>query len=76
MLSNGIVIPSSEGLQEDDPLGAFLFCLALQPVLKEMSRGNLNLQILAYMDDISIIGPQEDSLSAFEFLVTELYGLI
>jgi len=48
----GHVVPSAEGVQQGDPLGPLLFCLALQPVLTSC-RAELRI---GYLDDLSLGG--------------------
>ena len=43
------VIRSEEGPQQGDPLGPFLFCLALRPLLNTLSSD----LVLGYLDDVS-----------------------
>ena len=57
LMFNGKIIPSEEGVQQGDPLGPLLFCLTLQPIIKQLS-SPLNLW---YMDD-GILGGTVDSI--------------
>ena len=49
-------------------LGTLLFCLGLQPILEEASRGLDNLSVSAYVDDITAVGPLEQASVFFERL--------
>jgi hypothetical protein len=60
-------LASVEGVKQGDSLGSFLFCLAIQSALRESCRG-LRCQIIAFVDDASIIGPTADCLTAFKRL--------
>ncbi|CEM37462.1 unnamed protein product [Vitrella brassicaformis CCMP3155] len=46
-------ILSQQGTQQGDPAGPFLFCLALQPVLKAIQASFPRALIQAFMDDIT-----------------------
>ena len=46
-------IPSACGVRQGDPMGPFLFCLAIQPFLEQAST---QVQSLTYMDDIYLVG--------------------
>lgn len=53
---NDITLSSSEGVQQGDPLGPFLFSLTLHPIVKSISsQCSLDLQAW-YLDDGTIIG--------------------
>ena len=51
----GQTIQSATGVRQGDPLGSFLFCLTIQPMLKEV-RDDFNVDVLAIADDILIAG--------------------
>jgi hypothetical protein len=48
-------ITSEEGIQQGDPIGPFLFCLTLHPIIQSLSS---ELKV-AYMDDITLGGQKE-----------------
>ena len=47
------LIASETGVRQGDPMGPFLFCLAIQPALKKASR---LVESFSYMDDIYLVG--------------------
>ncbi|KAK3271532.1 hypothetical protein CYMTET_20126 [Cymbomonas tetramitiformis] len=49
-------VRSAEGTQQGDPLGPFFMAAPLQPVLKEVLRAHPDVYIIAYLDDIHILG--------------------
>ena len=53
---NDHTIISATGMQQGDPLGALLFCLALQPVLEQVT-SELNI---GYLDDVTHGGVVSD----------------
>ena len=50
---------SAAGVQQGDPLGPFLFCLAIHPVLRRIARSVIPM---AYMDDIYLVSRNTDKL--------------
>ena len=50
------IILSQRGTRQGDPLAALLFALVLAPILKEAKRQFPDLDIFAYLDDITIQG--------------------
>ncbi|KAL0225696.1 hypothetical protein P9112_013020 [Eukaryota sp. TZLM1-RC] len=48
---------SSSGVKQGDPLGLFFFCLAIHPLMCELKEKFPEIDIVAYMDDISVIAP-------------------
>jgi hypothetical protein len=69
---NGEVIcQSSTGVRQGDPLGPALFSIALQPILLKLAEAFPNIKILGYMDDTTLLGPQDDLLEALTFIAEE-----
>ncbi|KAL0208862.1 hypothetical protein P9112_011449 [Eukaryota sp. TZLM1-RC] len=48
---------SSSGVKQGDPLGPFFFCLAIHPLMCKLKEKFPEIDIVAYMDDISVIAP-------------------
>jgi len=74
-------IPSTSGTQQGDPLGPFLFALAIHSCITEVlaERGDdptsdlsMRLAVLGYLDDIHIVGPAADVAKAFELFKAKL----
>ena len=62
------VIPSEEGVHQGDPLGPFLFALSIHPVINRLQKKHSNLTILAYLDDIFVVGYSQQ----YESVLTDL----
>ena len=58
-------IQSVEGVQQGDPLGPFLFSLALHSVISKLCVRHPTVLIPCYLDDATIIGPKQDVISAY-----------
>ena len=56
---NSRFISSQEGVQQGDPLGPLLFCLAIHPILTSLSSD----LVVGYLDDITL-GGDEQTLAA------------
>jgi hypothetical protein len=68
------LIQSEEGAQQGDPLGPFMFAMGLQPALVQAKSTLEGLNspgcILAYLDDVVLVGPPEHIQQAFNTLVS------
>ena len=62
------VIPSEEGVYQGDPLGPFLFALSMHSVINRLQKKHSNLTILAYLDDIFVVGYSQQ----YESVLTDL----
>ena len=71
-------LSSSQGVHQGDPLGPALFSAAIQPILSKMSLERSDVVMLAYLDDIYVVGPAntlEQVLCDFKVLLSRI-GLI
>ena len=51
-----VIVWSKEEVHQGDPLGPFLFSAALQPILESLSENYNKLTVLAYLDDLFVVG--------------------
>ena len=54
--SDVVIVRSKEEVDQGDPLGPFLFSAALQPILEPLPEKYNNLIVLAYLDDLFVVG--------------------
>ena len=66
--SSTVVIPSEEGVHQGDPLGPVLFAMAIHPVLTKIQKSHSQVRVLAYLDDVSMLGGAKSVLAAFHDL--------
>ncbi|KAL0219994.1 hypothetical protein P9112_005647 [Eukaryota sp. TZLM1-RC] len=59
LIFDSFTLESSSGVKQGDPLGPLLFCLAIHNIIQMTQQDFPDLRIVAYMDDISIIGSFE-----------------
>ena len=64
-------IPSA-GVQQGDPLGPFLFSLALHPCLKAAAKKCKHGFVVSYLDDAMVAGPKTDVLEAYDCLQSDM----
>ncbi|KAK3275874.1 hypothetical protein CYMTET_16023 [Cymbomonas tetramitiformis] len=62
-------VESAEGAQQGDPLGPFFTAVALQPALQATLDEHPDVFIMAYLDDIHIIGPPDKARAAYGTIV-------
>ena len=63
---------SEEGTQQGDPLGPFYFCLGIHPLLERVAAAHPDCIVIAYMDDVHILGPPGSACAAFDLISQEL----
>ncbi|KAK3268450.1 hypothetical protein CYMTET_23049 [Cymbomonas tetramitiformis] len=59
-------VSSAEGAQQGDPLGPFFMAVALQPALQTTLDEHPDVFIMAYLDDIHILGPPDKVRAAYD----------
>ncbi|CAI5986651.1 unnamed protein product [Closterium sp. NIES-65] len=65
-------ITSSRAVRQGDPLGPLLFAAAIQPTLQSAESLVPEVAVVAYADDITIVGPMDAACKVFDIIVTEL----
>jgi len=59
------LLHSVTGVQQGDPLGPFLFALGIHPALRVVQQRWPGVHVLAYLDDVHLVGPQASVHGAF-----------
>ena len=54
--SDVVIVRSKEKVDQEDSLGSFLFSAALQPILESLPEKYNNLIVLAYLNDLFVVG--------------------
>jgi hypothetical protein len=72
---NTVTLPSSQGVQQGDGLGTFLFACALQPVLEGVARDHPGVDVSAFADDGLMLGPAQEVLTAFRDIRARLAAI-
>jgi hypothetical protein len=62
---------SRQGVRQGDPLGSLLFAIAFQCILNAVKIEFTDVKIVAYHDDLTLQGPRQSLLKAFEFIKRE-----
>ena len=68
LVQNQKPIISQRGVQQGDPLGPFLFALALHPILERIAEDG-KVCVMAYLDDVYICGNPDDVVQAMKSLI-------
>ncbi|CAI5531189.1 unnamed protein product [Closterium sp. Naga37s-1] len=68
-------ILSTRGVRQSDPLGPLLFAAAIQPALLGVAASVPEVAIMAYADDITVVGPPEAACLAFNSISGKLAEL-
>ena len=69
--SHGILVPITQGVSQGDVFASFLFALTIQKDL-EKAEQQYGVKILAFADDITIVGDHAKVEAATEYLATSL----
>ena len=70
-----VLLLSQQGVHQGDPLGPALFLLVIHTILNDVQAENLEVVILAYLDDVMILGPPLDVLNAFYDLKSSFFSV-
>ena len=63
-----VIIPFEEGIHQGDPLGPALFSTGIHSVLSDLKGSFPTVRVLAYLDDIFLVGEKDDVLSSLDYL--------
>ena len=66
-----LLATSCTGVRQGDPLGPLFFCLGLHSLLKKLQDRFPKVSVLAYIDDVTIVGPGIEALAALHFIQRE-----
>ena len=53
---HSVILSSQEGVHQGDPLGSALFSITMQPILEDLQSHNKEVTILAYLDNVYLLG--------------------
>lgn len=68
-------VMSACGVRQGDPLGPLLFALTLQPVLQRVQDASAAAPLVAYLDDVQILGHVREGAAAFRRLCIDEDGV-
>ena len=63
-----VIIPSEEGIHKGDPFGLAVFSTNIHSILTELQSSLPFVRVLAYLDDVFLVGLEEDVLSSLDSL--------
>ena len=66
------IAKTSSGVRQGDPLGPLFFAYAMQPVLRELSTMFADIDIVAYLDDVHLVGPPDRVQEAYDVFITRV----
>ena len=66
------VLESQQGVHQEDPLGPALFSIGMQPILINLQNSHLDISVLAYLNDMFLLGPAGKVLSGFAVMTSSL----
>ncbi|XP_062499650.1 uncharacterized protein LOC134176971 [Corticium candelabrum] len=69
------LLTSSEGVHQGDPLGPALFSATIHPILCEVIKRHEGVTMLAYLDDIYVVGPVNSLRNILDDLKSSLSTL-
>ena len=73
--SSSFNLLSQQGVHQGDPLEPALFSIAIQPILAKVQELHSATQLLAYLDDVFVIGSHADVLLALDALKASLSAI-
>ena len=65
---SSVILSSEQGIHQRDPLGPVLFFSAIQGLMTKLQNDYPSLAVLAYLDDVFLVGPSGNVLAVFEDL--------
>ena len=63
-----VILSSEEGIHQGNPLGPVMFATAIQELLTKLQNDHPCVVVLAYLDDVFLVGPYGNVLAVFEDL--------
>ena len=72
---NDVTLASTRGVRQGSVLGGLFFALAIHPMLSRASSRFSNVRIVAYLDDITLVGPANAVRDAARYIEEELNAI-